>query len=103
MARQVYDLFHLPLVTIVYVRTGEQYLLSSLSPVKSSHLSDEEREILSAYLSNQELRSAMQAHTTVKVHLPGRMFPAQVPARLHPAKHPGRSPMGGNGIAAVTG
>jgi len=54
LARQVYELFHIPLVTIVYVRSGEQYLLSSLSPVKSSHLTNEERAILSAYLSQQE-------------------------------------------------
>lgn len=54
LAQQVYELFHIPLITIVYVRTGERYLLSSLSPVKSSQLSDEERSILSAYLSQQE-------------------------------------------------
>ncbi|WP_300223404.1 RimK-like ATPgrasp N-terminal domain-containing protein [Methanoregula sp.] len=54
LARQVYDLFHIPLVTIVYIRSGEQYLLSSISPVKNSHLSREERTILSAYLSQQE-------------------------------------------------
>jgi len=54
LARQVYELFHIPLVTIVYVRAGERYLLSSLSPVKSSQLSEKERAILSAYLSQQE-------------------------------------------------
>lgn len=54
LAQQVYELFHIPLITIVYVRTGERYLLSSLSPVKSSKLTDEERSILSAFLSQQE-------------------------------------------------
>jgi hypothetical protein len=54
LAGQVYSLFHIPLVTIVYVRSGERFLLSSLSPVKSSQLSEEERAILSAYLSQQE-------------------------------------------------
>lgn len=54
LAQQVYDLFHIPLVTIIYVRSGDRYLLSSLSPVKSSHITEEERSILSAYLSQQE-------------------------------------------------
>ena len=54
LAQQVYELFHIPLITIVYVRNGERFLLSSLSPVKSSKLSDEERAILSAFLSQQE-------------------------------------------------
>lgn len=54
MARQVYDLFGIPLVTIVYVRYGGTCLLSSLSPVKYSHMSEEERSILSAYRAQQE-------------------------------------------------
>lgn len=54
LAQRVYDLFRIPLVTIVYVRYGDQHLLSSLSPVRYSHLSDEERSILSAYLAQQE-------------------------------------------------
>ena len=54
MAQKVYELFALPLVSIVYVRYGDQCLLSSLSSVKYSHMSDGERAILSAYLSQQE-------------------------------------------------
>lgn len=54
IAEKVYDLFAIPLVTIVYVRYGDRVLLSSLSSVKYSHMSDEERSLLSAYLAGQE-------------------------------------------------
>lgn len=54
IAERVYDLFSIPLVTIVYVRYGNRCLLSSLSSVKYSHLSDAERSVLSAYLTQQE-------------------------------------------------
>lgn len=54
MAQKVYELFKIPLVSIVYVRYGDRCLLSSLSSVKYSHMSDEERTILSAYLAQQE-------------------------------------------------
>jgi hypothetical protein len=53
MAQKVYDLFAIPLVTIVYVRYEDCCLLSSLSPVKYSRLSHDERAILSAYLAQQ--------------------------------------------------
>jgi len=54
IAGRVYDLFAIPLVTIVYVRYGDRCLLSSLSPVKYSRMSEEERSLLSAYISRQE-------------------------------------------------
>ncbi|MCK9632690.1 MAG: RimK-like ATPgrasp N-terminal domain-containing protein [Methanoregula sp.] len=54
IARAVYGLFEVPLVTIVYVKCGERYLLSSLSPTRYSGLSADERTLLSAHLSHQE-------------------------------------------------
>ena len=53
-AERIYDLFSIPLVQMVFVRDGEHYALSSLSPVRYSHLSENERSLLEAYLSNQE-------------------------------------------------
>ena len=54
IAQRVYDLFAIPLVTINFVKYSNRCLLSSLSPTKYSHLSGEERTLLSAYLSHQE-------------------------------------------------
>jgi hypothetical protein len=54
LAEKVYDHFSIPLVTMVFVKTGEQYLLSSLAPAKYSQLSGDERTLLTAYLSHQE-------------------------------------------------
>ena len=55
MAKKVYELFSIPLVTMVFVKSKEdEYRLSSLAPVKYSQLSGEERTLLSAYLANQE-------------------------------------------------
>ena len=54
MAKKVYDLFSLPLVTMNLVKYGDQYMLSSLSPAKYSQLTGEERSLLTAYLSRQE-------------------------------------------------
>lgn len=54
MAKKVYELFSIPLVTMVFVKNNEKYRLSSLAPVKYSQLSIKERTLLSAYLSNQE-------------------------------------------------
>ena len=54
MAKKVYELFSIPLVTMVFVKNNETYRLSSLAPVKYSQLSGEERSLLSAYLTNQE-------------------------------------------------
>jgi hypothetical protein len=54
MAEKIYDLFSIPLVQIVFVRNGEGCALSSLSPVRYSRLSNDERSLLEAYLSHQE-------------------------------------------------
>jgi hypothetical protein len=54
MAKKVYELFSIPLVTMVFVKSKEEYRLSSLAPTKYSQLSGEERTLLSAYLTNQE-------------------------------------------------
>jgi hypothetical protein len=54
LAEKIYGLFSIPLVTTVFVRTGDDYLLSSLSPTKYSHISGDERALLSAYLAHQE-------------------------------------------------
>jgi hypothetical protein len=53
MAKKVYELFSIPLVTMVLVKNNDKYRLSSLAPVKYSQLSGEERTLLSAYLTNQ--------------------------------------------------
>jgi hypothetical protein len=54
LAEMVYEQFSIPLVTMVFVKSGEQYMLSSLAPTKYSQLSGEERTLLSAYLTHQE-------------------------------------------------
>jgi hypothetical protein len=54
LAEEIYGLFSIPLVTMVFVRSGDDYLLSSLSPTKYSHISGKERSLLSAYLAHQE-------------------------------------------------
>ncbi len=54
LAEQLYDLFSIPLVTMVTVSLGNTHMLSSLSPTRYSRLSAEERSILHAYLRHQE-------------------------------------------------
>ena len=54
LAEKIYALFSIPLVTMVFVKTGNDYLLSSLSPTKYSHISGDERALLTAYLAHQE-------------------------------------------------
>jgi hypothetical protein len=54
IAERIYELFSIPLVQMVLVKNGEDYALSSLSPVRYSHLSDDERSLLGAYLFRQE-------------------------------------------------
>lgn len=53
-AGEIYRLFSLPLVTMVFAKTDDEYLLSSLSPTKYSRISTDERALLTAYLSHQE-------------------------------------------------
>lgn len=54
LAEQVYNLFALPLMTLVTVSNGTSHRLSSLSPTRYSHLSDDERALVHAYLNHQE-------------------------------------------------
>jgi hypothetical protein len=53
-ASRIYEIFRIPLVKLVFVNTGGTFALSSLSPTRYAQLSDGERALLSAYLSNQE-------------------------------------------------
>jgi hypothetical protein len=53
-AGRVYEIFRIPLVKLVFVRTGNSYALSSLSPTRYMQLDDDERALLAAYLGNQE-------------------------------------------------
>ena len=54
IAKRVYDLFGIPLVTIIFVKYNNRCLLSSLAPTRYSQLTSAERTLLSAYLSYQE-------------------------------------------------
>jgi hypothetical protein len=54
LAEKIYQVFSIPLVTMVFVRTGREYRLSSLSPTKYSRISGDERALLTAYLAHQE-------------------------------------------------
>lgn len=54
IARQVYDLFSLPLVHIVMVHDARGYRLSSLAAARYSHMTPEERTMLSACITGQE-------------------------------------------------
>jgi hypothetical protein len=54
LAAKVYECFSIPLVTMVFVKIGEQYMLSSLAPTRYSQLTSDERTLLAAYLSHQE-------------------------------------------------
>jgi hypothetical protein len=53
-AKKIYELFKIPLVKMVFIKTGTTYALSSLSPTRYAELSDGERALLCAYLANQE-------------------------------------------------
>jgi hypothetical protein len=54
MASQVYNLFAIPLVTMVLVNDSGRFLLSSLTQTRYSQLSADERALLSAYITHQE-------------------------------------------------
>jgi len=53
-AEKIYDLFSIPLVRLVMVHSGNAYRLSSLAPMRYTHLSEEERGILCAFRDHQE-------------------------------------------------
>jgi hypothetical protein len=50
IAKKIYEIFSIPLVTLVFIRVGEECFLSSLSSVKYSKMSKKERVILEEYL-----------------------------------------------------
>jgi hypothetical protein len=54
LAEKVYECFSIPLVTMVFVKSGEEYRLSSIAPTRYSQLTPDERSLLAAYLSHQE-------------------------------------------------
>ncbi|MDO9324488.1 MAG: RimK-like ATPgrasp N-terminal domain-containing protein, partial [Methanoregula sp.] len=54
MALWVYDLFAIPLMQMVLVRTGNTYSLSSIASVRYSQLLESERSLLEAHISHQE-------------------------------------------------
>jgi hypothetical protein len=51
LAEKIYQVFSLPLVTMVFVGTENGYRLSSLSPAKYSRISRDERALLTSYIS----------------------------------------------------
>lgn len=53
-AEKIYEIFSIPLVNMVFVRTGDEYALSSLTPTRYTRLSEGERAFLSAYREHQE-------------------------------------------------
>ncbi|MFA5332861.1 MAG: hypothetical protein WC342_10850, partial [Methanoregula sp.] len=53
-AEKIYDLFAIPLARLVFIKSGETYALSSVAPARYSQLRDDERQMLCAYLQNQE-------------------------------------------------
>ena len=54
IAKKVYDLYALPLVTIVMMHDTHGYRLSSLAAARYSHMTPEERSLLSACITHQE-------------------------------------------------
>jgi hypothetical protein len=54
LADRIYQLFRIPLVEIVLVRSAGQCSLSALAPVRYSQLSDKERELLQNILEMRE-------------------------------------------------
>ena len=54
LAERIYNVFSIPLVTMVFVQTEGRYLLSSLSPTRYSRITSDERSLLTAYLAHQE-------------------------------------------------
>ena len=57
LAKQVYDVFRIPLVSIVYVEGEGGVQLSSLGPVRYTKLSKKEKEMLNAILKRKPAES----------------------------------------------
>jgi hypothetical protein len=49
----IYRIFHLPLVNCIFAQTGDRFALSSLTPVRYSSLSREERGILTRVMEEE--------------------------------------------------
>ncbi len=54
LAKRIYDVFSIPLVKMVCAGPEGVPALSSLGPTRYTHLTEPERELLTAYLNNQE-------------------------------------------------
>jgi len=52
-AEKLYELFSIPLVNMVFVRTGDTFALSSLAPTRYTRLTPGERAFLAAYRDHQ--------------------------------------------------
>jgi len=53
-AAMIYALFGIPLVSMVFLKTGKEFALSSLAPTRYTHLTHKERSLLAAYQKGQE-------------------------------------------------
>jgi hypothetical protein len=53
-AAMIYELFSIPLVSMVFVKTDKEFSLSSLAPTRYTHLTEKERALLTAYRDEQE-------------------------------------------------
>jgi hypothetical protein len=53
-AAMIYELFSIPLVSMVFVKTENKFALSSLAPTRYTHLTENERTLLAAYRDEQE-------------------------------------------------
>lgn len=54
LSQRVYDLFTIPLITIIFIRYGDRCYLSSIAPTRYSRLSAAERKLISSHLAHQE-------------------------------------------------
>ncbi|HUU75672.1 MAG TPA: hypothetical protein VMW63_06235 [Methanoregulaceae archaeon] len=54
LARSLYNVFRIPLVTMVCIRGDENLLLSSLAPTRYSSMSNTEKSLLREYIAQQE-------------------------------------------------
>jgi len=53
-SEKIYELFSIPLVSMVFVKTSDRVMLSSLAPTRYTHLTQKERALLAAYREEQE-------------------------------------------------
>ncbi len=53
-AEKIYELFSIPLVSMVFVKSANGIVLSSLAPTRYTHLTQKERALLAAYREDQE-------------------------------------------------